>query len=113
MSGFCVHLDPLAFVFPLHRVFDTFNHLTFGFPLLETFNNLTFALVEFDVIVRGFASFEQESSPSAWANEFEPPPHATEYHESHFDSHQKLRINGYLLFYHTGSDSDSRLPHGP
>ena len=50
-----------------------------------------------------FASFEQESYPSAWANEFEPPPHATEYHESHFDSHQKLRINGYLLFYHTGS----------
>ena len=40
-------LDPLAFVFPLHRVFDTFNHLTFVFPLLETFNNLTFALVEF------------------------------------------------------------------
>ena len=48
MSGLYVRLlDPLAFVFPLHRVFDTFNHLTFGFPLLETFNNLTFALVEF------------------------------------------------------------------
>ncbi len=48
MSGLYVRLlDPLAFVFPLHRVFDTFNHLTFVFPLLETFNNLTFALVEF------------------------------------------------------------------